>query len=101
MAMNEIGNNNPTSAGVGSLSDRVRSLRLQESSESGGSRFSWVPWIICAVLALASGLLAMEAFSPIDDETLKKMAEDRQLTLSADGANKADLMTDAGVRETE
>lgn len=74
--MNETGSKSP-----GSLSERVRSLRLTDSSEAAGSAWSWMPWALCAVLLLVSGVLALEAFSPPDDETIKKLAEERGLNV--------------------
>jgi multidrug resistance efflux pump len=68
----------------GSLSARVQSLRLTETSESEGSRLWWLPWVICAVLLCAAGVFALEAFSPIDDDLLKKLAEERGLNLGKD-----------------
>ena len=67
--------------GSNSLSERVRSLRLSDSSEPTGAALWWLPWALCAVLFLAAGFLALEAFSRIDDETVKKLAEERGLNL--------------------
>jgi len=41
--------------GPASLSDRVRSLRLPEPPPRGGS--AWLPWTLCAVLAVCTGCL--------------------------------------------
>src|SRR6266849_4292202 len=35
------------------LSDRVRSLRLENPSVPRGSRFGWLPWVLCIVFLLA------------------------------------------------
>src|SRR5260370_42679301 len=35
------------------LSDRVRSLRLENPSVPRGSRFGWLPWVLCPVFLLA------------------------------------------------
>src|ERR1019366_5495357 len=83
--MNELGNSSATKT-AGSLSDRVRSLRLPDSYESQGSAFWWLPWALCLVLLGATGFLALEAFSPIDDDTLKKLAEERKLTVTSESA---------------
>src|SRR5437660_1323487 len=87
--MNETGNNSPARAS-GSLSDRVRSLRLTESSEPAGNTWWWLPWALCVALLFLSGFLALEAFSPIDDDLLKKLAEERKLDLGT-GAAPASL----------
>ena len=77
--MNETANNGPLKTGT--LSDRVRSLRLTETAEqpSGGGAVRRLPWVFCVLLLGATGLLAMEAFAPIDDELVKKLAEEARL----------------------
>ena len=83
--------------GPGSLSDRVRSLRLSDISEPARSSWSlWIPWAFCALLVVACGLLAMEALSPIDDELIKKLAEERKLIVS-DKSAKSDALTKLGL----
>jgi multidrug resistance efflux pump len=78
--MNETANNTPKPAG--NLSDRVRSLRLGDGhAEQAGSSWWWAPWAVCAVLALTTVVFAMEALSPIDDELLKKLADERGLNV--------------------
>jgi multidrug resistance efflux pump len=42
-----------------SLSDRVRSLRLPEDSAGQRSRRAWLPWVLCAVFALAAAALGI------------------------------------------
>jgi multidrug resistance efflux pump len=74
--MNETGNRSPET-----LSERVRSLRLTEVSNAGASAGWWIPWAICLVLLCATAVLALEAFSPIDDEMVKKLAEERGLSV--------------------
>jgi len=99
--MKDAGNNNPTSGGT--LSERVRSLRLTESSEitsSAGSRWWWMPWVLCVVLFCATSLLAMEAFSPIDDDMIKKLAEERGLNIGAGAAAPAASLSGLGVKST-
>src|SRR6266542_1315662 len=88
--MNETGNNTPVKAMPSTLSDRVRSLRLAESNEtpsSSGGKWWWIPWTLCALLFCATSLLALEAFSPIDDDTVKKLAEERGLNVGKGTAN--------------
>jgi HlyD family secretion protein len=77
--------NNGTATPTPALSERVRSLRLQETSEPAGNAWWWLPWGLCAVLFCATAFFALEAFSPISDELLKKMAEDRGLQMRKDG----------------
>jgi HlyD family secretion protein len=86
--MNETGNNQTT---PNSLSERVRSLRLTDSSESAGGALWWLPWTLCVVLVLAVGFLALEAFSPIDDEMVKKLADERGLNLGKTDTQSAAL----------
>jgi HlyD family secretion protein len=74
--MNETGNRSP-----GTLSERVRSLRLTEMSDAGANPWWWIPWAICVVLLCATGVLALEAFSPVDDEMVKKLAQERGLSV--------------------
>ena len=83
--MAETENKNP-----GSLSDRVRSLRLTETNEANGNAWWWLPWAFCFVLLCLDGFLALEAFSPIDDATLKKLAEERGLDVGKPTSSASD-----------
>jgi multidrug resistance efflux pump len=65
----------------GTLSERVRSLRLTETNEAGGNTLWWLPWVVCLLLLCATGFFALEALSPIDDELVKKLAEERGLNV--------------------
>ena len=47
----------------GTLSDRVRGLRLPTASE-GGNRTTWLPWTLCLLLGVSTGVLAWKAFAP-------------------------------------
>jgi multidrug efflux pump subunit AcrA (membrane-fusion protein) len=90
----------------GSLSQRVQSLRLSDSSEGTGSTFWWLPWLLSLVLLFAVGLLALEAFSPIDDELIKKLAEERGLNVgkpasTSEALAKLGLPTSTGSAATE
>ena len=88
--MNETANNSAPK--TSSLSDRVRSLRLSETTESpsgGGGIWRWVPWVLCGVLLCATSLLALEAFSPIDDNMVKKLAEERGLNVGKGSSTAA------------
>jgi multidrug resistance efflux pump len=68
------------------LSDRVRSLRLTDASETaGGGRSSWLPWALCGVLLLATVYLALDALTPVDEATLKQAVEERLAELAKDG----------------
>jgi HlyD family secretion protein len=95
--MKETATNNL--AKTGTLSDRVRSLRLTETAEqpSGGGVARWLPWIFCGLLVCATGLLAMEALSPIDDELIKKLAEERGLNVGKGTANSSASLSGLGV----
>jgi multidrug resistance efflux pump len=72
----------PENSNAGSLSERVRSLRLMESSEPTSNRGWWIPWLLCVILFFATGFFALEAFSPIDDDMVKRLMEDRGLSAS-------------------
>jgi multidrug resistance efflux pump len=95
--MKETGNNGPVKSGT--LSDRVRSLRLADTAEqpSAGGIWRWLPWIVCALLLCATGLLAMEALSPIDDELIKKLAEERGLSVGKGSVNTVASLSGLGV----
>jgi multidrug resistance efflux pump len=85
--MSETGNNTPIKPTVAAtLSDRVRSLRLQDSQEPNRS-FSWIPWAICSFFVLVSGALAMEALSPIDEAMFKEYAEKHNLTMASEASS--------------
>lgn len=44
----------------GSLSDRVRSLRLPDQPRQAARRTSWIAWILCLVLGTSTALLAYQ-----------------------------------------
>ena len=44
------------------LADRVRSLRLPESSRQPRSQIAWLPWILCIILGLSTGFFALRAY---------------------------------------
>src|SRR6516164_9301371 len=44
-------------AGAASLSERVRALRLPESTSAATSRTRWLPWGLCLLFALATSIL--------------------------------------------
>jgi multidrug efflux pump subunit AcrA (membrane-fusion protein) len=48
------------------LSDRVRSLRLENPPAVGGSRFGWLPWVLCGIFALLAAGFGITAFVPLD-----------------------------------
>jgi len=83
--MNEIGSKKATQ---GSLSERVRSLRLHDTAEPTQSVSSWwwLPWAICFVLLCGTAFFALEALSPINDDLLIKLADERGLNLGKPGA---------------
>jgi multidrug resistance efflux pump len=47
----------------GTLSDRVRSLRLPETMIDRVPRRNWLPWVLCLVFLITSGYFAYEAYS--------------------------------------
>jgi multidrug resistance efflux pump len=55
--------NGPVDAGNRplSLSDRVRSLRLPERSGAPRSRFAWLPWALCLLLASSTAFFAVRS----------------------------------------
>lgn len=67
------------------LSDRVRSLRLSDAPPATAGRSSWLPWMLCAILFLATGYLALDAMTPVDEATLKQAVEERLAQLAKDG----------------
>jgi HlyD family secretion protein len=74
--MNDVPNNNGAAGGAnngatsvaaeanrpGSLSDRVRSLRLPDKVHKQGSGIAWLPWSLCVLLAASTAYLAYENF---------------------------------------
>jgi HlyD family secretion protein len=84
-----------------SLSERVRSLRLTESSEPTGNPLWWLPWLLCAALTVIAGFTALEAFSAIDDETIKKLAEERGLNVGKQSSEKSDALKRLGMGESD
>ncbi|MBI3822834.1 MAG: biotin/lipoyl-binding protein, partial [Planctomycetes bacterium] len=83
----------------GSLSDRVRSLRLSDSTEATGNAWWWMPWLLCILLFFLTGFLALEAFSPIDDELIKKLAEERGLNVGKP-TDKSEALAKLGMTST-
>ncbi len=86
--MNETANNSSTRP---ALSERVRSLRLSDSgdSSSGAAWRAWIPWAICAFLFCAASVFALEALSPIDDDLIKKLAQERGLDVGKGAADSS------------
>lgn len=82
-----------------SLSDRVRSLRIDEASETSSGGWWWLPWVLCVLLLFAAGFLALEAFSPIDDDLIKKLAEERGLNLGKGAAPGSERITVPGLAD--
>jgi HlyD family secretion protein len=67
------------------LSDRVRSLRLSDAPQASGGTASWLPWVLCGVLFLATGYLALDAMTPVDEATIKQAVDARWALLAKDG----------------
>lgn len=87
--MNETGNNSPAKP---ALSERVRSLRLGDgqAAESSAVWRAWMPWALCVFFCLAAGVFALEALAPINDDLIKKLAQERGLNVgSGDAAASA------------
>lgn len=96
--MSETGNNTPKKVDSSTLSDRVRSLRLTEASESSeSSGLWWLPWAICLVLICATAFFAIEALSPIDDDMLKKLAEERGLNIGKEQTKGSEALLKLGI----
>ncbi len=51
------------------LSDRVRGLRLPENSSGGGR--NWLPWTLCAFLAVSTGVFAIRSMGRPADPSAK------------------------------
>ena len=61
-----------------SLSERVRSLRLPQQSAKQSPRSSWLPWTICLMFAITTGVLAYLNFGRADSTRQKENAEAAQ-----------------------
>jgi HlyD family secretion protein len=59
-----LSNDHPGASRPATLSDRVRSLRLENPPATRGSRFGWLPWVLCAVFALLAIGFGVQAFTP-------------------------------------
>ena len=92
--MHESGNSQTKS---NTLSERVRSLRLSDSTEAQSSAFWWLPWALCVVFFFATGFLALEAFSPINDELVKKLAEERGLNVGKPADSQSATLAKLGL----
>ena len=55
--------NEPDNTGRPGLSDRVRSLRLNGTTEAAPSRLRFLPWIVCFVLLLTTTAFGFRAYS--------------------------------------
>src|SRR6266850_4164893 len=51
-----------------SLSDRVRSLRLPERKSMPAQGTSWLPWVLCALLAVSTAFFALRSSSAEEKE---------------------------------
>jgi multidrug resistance efflux pump len=76
--MNQLGNNN-VDAEVGavgeplSLSDRVRSLKLPDRPAGHARGGAWLPWVLCAVLAVVAAYAGF--FRPNEDKDYQDYLE--------------------------
>jgi multidrug resistance efflux pump len=58
-----------------SLSDRVRSLRLPKEPARSSARSAWLPWTVCAILAISTGTLAYLNFAKAGTEQPKEATD--------------------------
>jgi multidrug resistance efflux pump len=77
-----------------SFSDRVRSLRLPDKVHEPGKRVPWLPWALCALLAITTAVLATKAFTPAPpgdkaDETSRQESASTPLVPSNSKAETA------------
>lgn len=75
-----------SAAPAATLSDRVRGLRLPENSNGGG--WNWLPWTLCALLAVSTGVFAFRSFAqPADasDKTKDAATETKTAGSAASG----------------
>jgi multidrug resistance efflux pump len=73
-----------------SLSDRVRSLRLPQTSAKQSSRSSWLPWTICLMFAIATGVLAYLNFGRADSTKQNDSADASQASKGTTSQGKND-----------
>jgi HlyD family secretion protein len=52
-------NDHPAQSGAATLSDRVRSLRLANPATVRGSRFGWLPWVMCVFCLLVGAAVGL------------------------------------------
>jgi HlyD family secretion protein len=69
---------NAATSGVAStnttLSDRVRGLRLPEQSTGDRGNRSWLPWALCALLAMSTVVLGFQAWAKQGEKAAKSAA---------------------------
>jgi HlyD family secretion protein len=86
-------NDHPAHSGPATLSDRIRSLRLENPAAARGSRFGWLPWILCIVFLiagagggfLAAGVLKLQPPKPPPGPTDATRADSGDVVLEAKG----------------
>jgi multidrug resistance efflux pump len=77
----------PTRTEPSSLSDRVRSLRLPDQALAARGRTSWLPWLVCLALAVATAALGYREWTRSAGEAEKQEStEDRTRTGGASAA---------------
>ncbi len=81
-------------SGQGTLSDRVQSLRLPER---GGSKGSWLPWVLCAVFLLSTAAFGYRAFVMGREGSDPKTGGGRPVTptLEENSAGSGDVVLEA------
>src|SRR5688500_5762693 len=73
-----------------SLADRVRSLRIPEGSGRRSSGFSWLPWVLCLVLALSTGFFAVRAYDRPAEQAAPQIQNALQQNLGTPAAQRLD-----------
>src|SRR5437868_12398871 len=63
MALETPGVREDTGHEPASLSERVRSLRLPDQPRQAARRGSWIPWMLCLLLGVSTGVLAYQVWN--------------------------------------
>ncbi len=79
----------PTAARNGTLSDRVRSLRLKERTTPTAKRGSIIPWTLAAIFLIAAVLFAYRAYRTTPEQTSSPENEKLSQLLATAGSSGA------------
>jgi multidrug resistance efflux pump len=74
------------------LSDRVRSLRLKEKTAPARAGFAWLPWTLCALFAVAAGVMAYLAYGRWETQRSSESSAAQESTRSTE-TSKNDYQT--------